>query len=209
MIIKGNNRIHAVRTLWVLVLLVLYSLLAEKIAFASIGVGIGPGKIIIKDKLVSGLEYTIPSVTVLNTGDESEEFGVRVAYPGKQKEQKPPAEWFEFSPKKIKLKPNESQMVEVSLRIPRAAKPGKYFVYIEAYPVIRGKGGAMVGVAAATKVYFTVKSGSLVFFLYHSLKSFLARTAPGSYLAIVLTGAIALIAIFRKFFSVSFSIRKD
>lgn len=192
----------------VLVLFVLWSCWLSKESLATIGVGISPGKIIVKDSLVSGLSYKVPSVAVINTGDEPKEYRVRIAYQDKQGEEKPPSSWFLLNPRRMKLVPRQSQVVEVSLRIPRKAKPGDYFAYIEAYPFIRARGGASVGIAAATKLYFTTESRTLLLVLYYRLRDFVLGTAPGSYIALGVAGVAALIVIFRKFISVSFTLKR-
>ena len=44
------------------------------LAFASIGVGVGTGKIELDEILRPGLDYSLPPITVINTGDEASEF---------------------------------------------------------------------------------------------------------------------------------------
>lgn len=55
-------------------------LLLPILALARIGVGVGIGKIVVDQPLKPGLIYTLPSLPVLNTGDEPAEYGVSIEY---------------------------------------------------------------------------------------------------------------------------------
>ncbi|NMC09344.1 hypothetical protein GYA44_03450, partial [Candidatus Microgenomates bacterium] len=54
-------------------------LLLPSFAYAGLGVGIGTGKIVVDEKLRSGVIYNLPSLTVVNTGDEESDYSVSVA----------------------------------------------------------------------------------------------------------------------------------
>ena len=53
---------------------------------AWIGVGVGTGKIQVTEKLKPGQIYILPSISVLNTGDEKGNYKVSIAYHEKQPE---------------------------------------------------------------------------------------------------------------------------
>jgi P pilus assembly chaperone PapD len=101
---------------------------------AKIGVGVGTGKITIDEALKPGMIYQLPSVTVLNTGDEDGIYKLYITYHESQSQQRPPRDWFVFSPEEFKLTPGTGQATKITLTVPVKAKPGQYFAYIEAQP---------------------------------------------------------------------------
>ncbi len=175
-------------------------------SLASIGVGVGLGKMSLSEVRPGGV-YALPPLPVLNTGDEPSDYGVSVEYLMGVSEIRPPAEWFSFDPLLFHLEPGKVQQVGTTLSIPLQAAPGDYFAYLEAHPVKKSVSGvASIGVAAASKLYFTVVPSSLFAALYFSAYSFMARHA----LAFdIFFGCIALLGIilFLKRF-VSFSIKR-
>jgi hypothetical protein len=157
---------------------------------AQVGVGIMPGIIRVDEPLLPGGHYNLASVQVLNTGNESSDYGVELASMAEQEELQPPADFIILSPTSFHLEPGANQVVSLSLDIPLKAKPGDYLAYIEAHPVATGGGGGMqIGVAAATKLYFTVKPANVFVGVANSIANFFTRTAPGSY---ILLGIIVL-----------------
>jgi hypothetical protein len=152
---------------------------------AQSGVGIMPGTIRVDEPLLPGGRYNLPSLQVLNTGNESSNYGVELAYMAEQEELQPPAEFIILSPTSFHLEPGANQLVSLSLDIPVRAKPGDYLAYVEAHPVATGEGGGMqIGVAAATKLYFTVKPANVFVAITNSIANFFTRTAPASYIAL-------------------------
>ena len=152
---------------------------------AQLGVGIMPGIIRVDEPLLPGGRYNLPSLQVVNTGSEASDYGVELASMAEQEELQPPAEFIVFSPTSFHLEPGANQVVSLSLDIPVKAKPGDYLAYIEAHPVTTSAGGGMqIGVAAATKLYFTVKPANVFVAITNSIANFFARTAPGSYIAL-------------------------
>ena len=122
---------------------------------------------------------------MINTGNESSDYGVELASMTEQEELQPPAEFIVFSPTSFHLEPGANQVVSLSLDIPVKARPGDYLAYVEAHPVATGGGGGMqIGVAAATKLYFTVKPANVFVAITNSIANFFARTAPVSYIAL-------------------------
>ena len=150
---------------------------------AQVGVGIMPGIIRVDEPLLPGGRYSLPSMQVLNTGNVSSDYGVELAYMAEQEELQPPADFIVLSPTSFHLKPGANQVVSLSLDIPLKAKPGDYLAYIEAHPVATG-GGMQIGVAAATKLYFTVRPANVFVAITNSIANFFTRNAPGSYIAL-------------------------
>ena len=152
---------------------------------AQVGVGIMPGIIRVDEPLLPGGRYNLPSLQVVNTGNESSDYGVELASMAEQEELQPPAEFIILSPTSFHLEPGANQVVSLSLDIPLKAKPGDYLAYIEAHPTATSGGGGMqIGVAAATKVYFTVKAANVFVGVTNSIANFFTRTAPGSYIVV-------------------------
>jgi hypothetical protein len=167
----------------------------------TVGVGVGTGKIAVDEPLMPGGTYALSSMTVLNTGDEPGTYTVEVTYLHEQPELRPPEEWVSFSPASFYLEPKQSKSVAITLSLPLDAEPGDYFCFLEAHPVSEG-GGFRIGVAAATKLYFSVKPANIVAAIVHRISSGLARTAPASYIIIVAVIAIAAILVLRKHISI-------
>lgn len=164
--------------------------LATGDAEAQLGVGITPGIVRVDEPLLPGGSYNLPSVQVINTGNESSDYGVALASVADQEELQPSADFIILSPTSFHLEPGANQVVSLSLAIPLKAKPGDYLAYIEAHPVATGTGGGMqIGVAAATKVYFTVKPANTFVAITNSIANFFTRNTPVSYIVL---GAIVL-----------------
>ena len=160
---------------------------------AQSGVGIMPGIIRVDEPLLPGGRYNLSSLQVLNTGSEASDYGVELASMAEQEELQPPDDFIILSPTSFHLEPGANQVVSLSLDIPVKAKPGDYLAYIEAHPVATSPGGGMqIGVAAATKLYFTIKPANVFVGVANSIASFFTSTAPGSYivLGIIVLGLV-------------------
>lgn len=175
---------------------------------AKIGVGIATGKIQIDYKLKSGLIYTLPPLTFVNTGDEPSEYGVGVQYHEDQPELKPKKEWFSFKPLSFYLEPEQTQVVQVKLNLPiRDVEPGDYFAFVQGFPTKKAEAGkASVGVAAATKLYFTVAPANIFVGIYYRIGSIIKLYQPWSYVVLVVFIISLLIVIFHRFFSINIGI---
>lgn len=188
-----------------LTLLILVALLFPQTAVAKIGVGVGLGKIQIDEELSPGGIYKLPTLPVLNTGDESLDYEVEVTYLSDQSEFQPRAEWFTFTPQRFPLSAGGSQNVEVNLILPVDARTGNYFAFLEAHPVAKGE-GVTIGVAAATKLNFTVKPSGVLGAAIERLRSLLENNAPASYIIIAVVGGVLalslLVVVGRKFLAV-------
>jgi len=184
----------------------------SKSVYAKLGVGVATGKITVEDKLRPGTIYNLPILTVLNTGDEEAKYEAGVAYHEKQLELKPKEEWFSFSPKEFNLKPGEAQKVEIRLNLPIKTEPGNYFAYLEGRPLKKSESGqAMVGMAAATKLYFTVIPANQVLGIYYKAASLWKINQPWSSRAVIIVAAVISYLILNKFlgFQIGFQRKKE
>lgn len=197
------------KLIFVLVILLLSVSFFSSSVWARIGVGIGTGKIVVEDKLKPGEIYKLPSVAVLNTGDEPGEYEVGITYHEKQPELQPPERWFNFRPPKFNLKPGEVKMVEVLLNLPIKAKPGNYFAYLEGRPIIKSNDGSTrIGVAAAAKLYFTVIPANILWAVYYKLNSLWLLYAPWPKRMTIGLGLLLIIIVFKKFFKIQINLKK-
>ena len=177
-------------------------------ALASVGVGVNLGKIQIDEPLKPGGIYNFPSIGVINTGDTAGEYELAVTYHQDQPQLRPVQEWFSFSPSSFNLEPGRSQSVVVKLTLPVKAKPGDYFAYLEAHPIIKAGPGTTIGVAAATKTYFSVIPANIWQAIIWRISSFWTMYAPWTYVVLAIIVAAIIIALFRKFFAFQIGIRR-
>lgn len=184
-------------------------LLLPNTVFAKIGVGVGTGKIQVEDKLKPGIIYELPSLTVLNTGDEESDYEVNVSYHEKQPQLQPPQDWFIFSPQKFHLEPGKSQTVTIKLNLPVRTEPGEYFAYLEGHPFKKSvSGNTTIGVAAAAKLYFTVIPGNFLEGIYYKIASSWKVYSPWPQRALIGTVIIVLAIFFKKFFNIQIGLKK-
>ncbi len=178
-------------------------LLLPVLVFAKIGVGVGTGKIQMDQPLKPGLIYTLPSLVVINTGDEPAEYGVGIQHREKQPEKIPSKEWFSFEPLNFHLEPGQSRIVQIKLTLPvKGVEPGDYFAFLQGFPIQKIETGqASVGVAAAAKLYFTVAPSNIFVGIYYRTLSLLTLYSPWSYVILAIIIAALVVVLFRKFFS--------
>ena len=184
-----------------LIVLAIIVILLVQPCSAKVGVGVGTGRITVDELLMPGGTYKISSMSVINTGDEASNYSVKVTYLYEQKELRPPVEWVVFESKTFHLEPNEAEVVELRLNIPMNAEPGDYFCFLEAHPVTEGE-GFRIGVAAASKLYFSVKPANIISAAFHKISSFIAATAPASYIFAIAALLIAAVMVLRKHISI-------
>lgn len=177
-------------------------------ALAGVGVGVNLGKIEIDEPLKPGGIYNFPSIGVINTGDTAGEYELAITYHQDQPQLRPAQQWFSFNPAEFHLEPGQSQSAAVKLFLPVKTKPGDYFAYLEAHPVIKTGPGTTIGVAAAAKTYFSVAPANIWQAIYYKTISFLTIYAPWTYVVLAMIAAAIIISIFRRFFSFQFGIRK-
>jgi len=175
-------------------------------AVADPGVGVSLGRIEIADKLRPGGSYTLPSLSVLNTGDEPGDYAVGISYLESDERLRPPATWFDLVPQRFSLEPGQAQVVRVRMLLPTGAEPGDYSALIEAGPAVK-RGSVRIGVAAATRLSFTVTPTSWLQAQRLRLNRWLEESEPWS--TIVpgsLLGGVVILAL-RRF--VPFRVRVE
>lgn len=179
----------------VLLLLIGIVLFLPAPAHATVGVGVGTGRIVIDEPLQSGGVYTLPPIIVFNTGDEAAIYSMYLTLNEVQDEYKPNPAWFSFSPAEFTLEPKKSQQVIPTFHPPLVTEPGKYFGYLEARPSRTVKqGSATIGVAAATKLHFELKSSNIFVSLWYRLRDIYLGARPWSF---IVTAAIILTLLYR------------
>ena len=176
------------------------ALLATGTALGQAGVGVNVGEIQIDETVAPGGGYTLPSIGVINTGHDPADYSLRITYRNRQEELEPSEDWFSFSPSRFHLEANESQNVQIKLELPVTAEPGDYFAFIEAYPVRAGAGGGVaIGIAAATKLRFTVKPSNVFsasfLWSFHRFKD----ASPWSWTAVGIVGGLLMGFVVYKF----------
>jgi hypothetical protein len=191
---------------FILLLAISFLAIPTTSAFASVGVGVGTGKISVDEPMRAGGIYTLPAITVFNTGSEEATYSMYVTLNEKQRQLKPNPAWFSFSPNKFTLKPKQSQRVVPTFKPPVVANPGDYFAYLEARPSKTVKqGSAVIGVAAATKLDFKLTSSNIFIGIWYRLLDLYKRSQP--WISIVLIAMLAAITykILRKYIRIDIS----
>jgi len=175
-------------------------------AFAKIGVGVGVGKIHVNEPLKSGMIYDLPVITVLNTGDEPADYQVSVQYLTGQENnpdmgQRPASNWFTFTPQSFSLEPGKVQTVKTTVTLPTKTIPGNYFAYLEVHPVKKSVvGQTSIGIAAATKLWFTIAPSNFFQGIYYRFISLYSRYHPWDTIVLaVIFVAVLLWFISKKF----------
>ncbi len=181
--------------------------LSVSLTFAKVGVGVGLGKVQIDEELFPGGIYNLPSLPVLNTGDEDGTYEVEVTYLTDQEEMRPASEWFNFSPQSFPLAAGESQLVDVSLTLPVDARPGDYFAFLEAHPVAEGE-GVTIGVAAATKLNFSVTPKGVLGAAVERLRSLIEANRPLTYALGAIAGLFIVYSLGKRFLDVNVGLKK-
>lgn len=191
-----------------IILFLIITLFVPMMALAGIGVGVNLGKIEINAPLKPGGIYNFPSIGVLNTGDIASRYELAVTYHQDQPQLRPKQEWFSFSPVSFNLEAGASQNVAIKLTVPIRVKPGDYFAYLEAHPIVIAGPGTTIGVAAATKAYFTIAPANIWQAIYYKIASFLVIYAPWTYIILLIILGALIIVILRKFFAFQINISK-
>jgi len=157
------------------------------------GVGISTGEITVATRLAPGAGYALPRISVSNTGDVVTSYELTVTYVEGQRERRPAADWFDFDPRQFALDPGESRSVNIGLTVPRGSEPGDYFALLQAKTVPDLPGTTSVGVAAATKIAFSVGASGWLEAQWRSVNRWLDDAAPWTYVVpgILLLGFLA------------------
>ncbi len=150
------------RRLWAIGAAGLIALLAwPAAAQASVGVGIQAGAVRLTGKAHPGGSYALPAVYVVNTGTQDESLSVRIERLSAGSARAVPVSWVHVgSP--VQLSHSQSARISLELDVPPTARPGHYLSDV----VVHGSaslsdGSAHLGVAAATKLQFTVVPGAV------------------------------------------------
>lgn len=175
---------------------------------AKVGVGMGAGEIRVTEPIKPGGIYTLPDLRVFNTGDETTTYGMNIAYHQDNPQKRPAKSWFTFSPSTFTIEPGQSQEVRVTMFVPVKTDPGDYFAFVESGPVTTGGPGTSVGVAVATKLYFTVVHANMWEAMTYRLSAFLTTYAPWSWIGLGFIVVVIIGFLFARFFSFNVSLRK-
>lgn len=188
--------------------LILIAIIPFPVSAGTIGVGVGTGKITVREPIKTGGVYRLPSIVVYNTGTQEATYTVTVTLNEKQAQLKPDPEWFSFSPKEFKLKPKQSQIVTPSLNAPLQAREGEYFAYLEAQPAKTvTQGSASIGVAAATKLSFTLESSNIFMSLLLRLQGLYVYYKPWSSIGLAAFIATLVLLLFNRFINLGAAFR--
>lgn len=174
-------------------------------ALAGKAVSIDVGTIAVRELLVPGGEYRLPTFGVRNPGTESTAYVITVSYVDGQDALRPPASWFTFSPSSFSLEVGASRPVEARLTIPTDAEPGDYAALIGPQIVADGT-GASVGAGAAAKLSFTVEPSSALDAFLRQLFRFLAEN-PWVLVVAGLALLLLVLWLLRRRFSISIARR--
>lgn len=172
-------------------------------ALAGVGVGVAIGKIEVDQPVKPGGVYDLQPIVILNTGDEPGDYETVITYHSKQPEIQPGKDWFTFDPPQFHLEPGQVQTVGVKLIMPIKALPGDYFAYLQGQPVkkIDAGGGASIGVAAATKLYFKAIPASIWQGMYYRFVSVYARYHPWDTIVLSVLFVVILLRIIGRYFN--------
>jgi hypothetical protein len=126
---------------------------------ASIGVGVQVGPVRLGTVAHRGESYALPPVYVVNTGTQAEAISVRVERLSHGPGLVVPPSWIRVTGPAVQLAPSSSARIPLELVVPGPAQPGGYLsdIVVTGSPVAAAR-SAHIGVAAATKLVFTVSS---------------------------------------------------
>jgi hypothetical protein len=177
-----------------LVVAALVLVLPAAASASRLGVGIDRGQLAVDHSLRPGSRVSL-AMGVFNTGDQAAKYVMSAASQNGQTQISVPDGWFSFSPHELFLTPGAGYQVAVTLTVPVHAAPGDYFALVQASPVVEG-GNVNVGIAAASKLTFTVAPASLWQAIFFRVGDWLAAMWPWSLvvpIAIVLALAVLLL----------------
>ena len=130
-------------------------------AQASVGVGVQATPVRLGNVAHAGGSYALPPVYVIDTGTQPETISVRVARLSKGTGRAVPPSWVQAASSGVQLSPRQSARIPLELVVPGGAKPGRYLSdIVVAGSAVISAGRANLGVAAATRLEFSVAPGS-------------------------------------------------
>ena len=175
---------------------------------ATIGVGVGTGKISYDEPLKPGAVYQLPTFTVFNTGTETSNYEVAITYQARIPELRPQEDWFEFTPKEFSLEPKQSIVIDIQMTLPLKTEPGDYFAYVEARPVVTATPGTSIGVAAASKLNFSVAPANIFSAVYYRVSTFITMHQPWSNYILIFLGIAITLFILSRFVELNIGFKK-
>lgn len=92
--------------------------------------------------------------------------------------------------------------------VPIKARPGDYFSFIESGPVANNKPGTSVGVAVASKLFFTVVPANIWQAMGYRISAFFNNYSPWPWIGLGIIVVAVLFMLFKKFFSFNIAVRK-
>ncbi len=192
----------------VLLVLVLFLPFYINLAFGQeVGVGVGLGKVHVSQPLSPGGIYHLPDLPVVNTGEVAGTYQVQANLNPKGTATRSLGEgWFEFQPDTFPLEPDQSQLVKVTLTLPLTVPDGDYLAYLEASTVQNPEKGIAIGPAAATKLYFRVKSGTVLGAIRNRIITFIL-TRPEIYLLLAAFLLLEALFILRRHWRVRVEVK--
>lgn len=115
--------------------------------------------------LVPGRSYHLrPEFYVVNTGDETTTYSFRLDRLSALTGTTLPPDWVSFAPRGKQLGPGKHAVVDVTVRVPRDARPGTYVSDAVASGSAKRPGGSVgIGAAAATPIELHVAGHSSAF----------------------------------------------
>lgn len=130
-------------------------------AQASIGIGVQATPVSLGNVANAGGSYELPPLYVLDTATQAEEITVRVVRLSNGTGRAVPPSWVRATGPGVQLAPRQSARIPLQLVVPNGAKAGRYLsdIVVTGSAVISA-GRANFGVAAATKLEFSVAPGS-------------------------------------------------
>ena len=125
---------------------------------ASVGVGVQASPVRLGSMAHRGQRYALP-LEVVNTGTETEAVSMRLDRLTRGPGRTVPPTWIQFAGPAVQLAPGQAARVSLELVVPGGATPGEYLSDIVVSSAAAGQPGmGHLGVAAATKLEFTVSS---------------------------------------------------
>jgi hypothetical protein len=125
---------------------------------ASVGVGVQAGPVRLGSMAHRGESYALP-LFVVNTGTEAVAVSMRVERLSRGPGHDVPPSWIQYTGPAVQIAPGKAAHLSLELVVPARAEPGAYLSDIVVTGSAVGQAGtANIGVAAATKVQFSVSS---------------------------------------------------
>lgn len=204
---KFTNRTTYVWTFTVL--FGLFCVISPATVFSKVGVGMGAGEIRLTDSIKPGAFYTLPNMRVFNTGDETTTYKMNIAYHQDFSQFRPGKDWFTFNPLTFTIEPGQSQVIEVTMLAPVKIDPGEYFAFIESGPIASNEVGTTVGVAVASKLFFTVVPANIWQAFGYRISGFFATYSPWSWIALCVSLFLICILLLRRFISFNIKLKSN